>query len=142
MPPPETEVVVGNVADGMQHDERDEEQKEGDGLEPPVGRGKQSGDECCLGGNDQDDAARGVQKPCDRSEGGQFGGTGRIKAGESSRPRQPAPGVPVRGNVTCRHGIYPTPVTWPPLPYGRAAARPSRRTSPGRCVVAGGGRKR
>jgi hypothetical protein len=83
---PRAEVVVGEIAHRVQHDVPQHDEQEGEEREAAVGRGDEAGQQRRLERDDEDDAARRVQKAGDGVEGREVVGERRVEAGEGARP--------------------------------------------------------
>src|SRR5206468_3335568 len=81
------EIVVGEVADHVRGHEPGEHEDEGERVEAPRGEREQAGDDRRLRGDDEDDAARRIEKLGRRIQVPDFLHTRTIEAGKGAEPQ-------------------------------------------------------
>ena len=81
------EIVVGEIADHVRGDETREHEDERDRVEAPRGEREQPGDDRRLRGDDEDDAARRIEKLRRGVQMPNFLDPRTIEAGEGAEPQ-------------------------------------------------------
>src|SRR5208283_1315403 len=118
VPALEAEIVIAEVADHVGDDEADQQADEfGPGEAPGVG-GEEAGDDRRLRGNDENDAARRIEKARNRVEAPHLLDARPVEAG-----KRPGPEPRFRDWPACLHAWLPAclvPFSAPLAPRGRA----------------------